>query len=385
MPLETEGTYIPFAHECVRMLAPLAPSMVTAVSNRDDLKSGKETIAFDATFLDRDGRALVEVEGLTLRRIDQSAAYTAGVARSAAESPELATVGAVTTTERENGRLVMETPGAFSALDWRRTPRTAPAAGQIEIEVAVAGLNFKDVLRALAMIPGMPGGDVAAGFGTECSGRVARVGDGVTSVKPGDDVMAIAPAAFGAFTVTLEPLAIPLPAAFGYAQGATIPLVFLTAYHALVNQARLAPGERVLIHAASGGVGLAAVQIAKHIGAEIFATAGSPAKHEYLRGLGVRHVSTSRALGFADEIRSWTGGEGVDVVLNSLAGEFIPASLSLLRPFGRFVEIGARDIYENAALRLRPFANNLSFLAVDLGPMFVERPAAVRAMLKAIV
>jgi NADPH:quinone reductase-like Zn-dependent oxidoreductase/acyl carrier protein len=285
----------------------------------------------------------------------------------------------------ENVRLTMESAGAFSALELRPAPRHVPEQGQVEIEVSAAGLNFKDVLRALGMIPGMPGGDVSAGFGSECAGRVARVGAGVTTVKPGDEVMAIAPGAFGRFAITLADLVLPIPAGLGFEQAATIPLVFLTAHHALVNQARLARRDRVLIHAAAGGVGLAAVQIARHLGAEIYATAGSPAKREYLNSLGVEHVSTSRSLAFADDIRAWTAGEGVDVVLNSLAGEFIPASLALLRPYGRFLEIGARDIYQNAPLGLRPFGNNLTFSAVDMGPMFFERPETVRSMFVAIL
>jgi NADPH:quinone reductase-like Zn-dependent oxidoreductase/acyl carrier protein len=343
--------------------------------------SKKETLAFDATVMDRQGRPLVEIEGMTLRRIDQGRADLAARTRmSAAPASEPAAA-----SERANFRLVMDAPGMFSGLEMRPAPRQAPDRGQVEIEVACAGLNFKDVLRALGMIPGMKGGDVSDGFGSECAGRVTRVGEGVSGLAPGDDVLAIAPSAFGAFAVTFADLVVPMPAGLGFAPAAAMPLVFLTAYHALVNQARLVKGERVLIHAAAGGVGLAAIQIARHLGAEIFATAGSAAKHEYLKSLGVEHVTSSRSLSFADDIRAWTGGSGVDVVLNSLAGEFIPASLALLRPYGRFVEIGARDIYENAPLGLRPFGNNLSFSAIDMGPMFLERPDMVRTMLLAIL
>jgi acyl carrier protein len=136
-------------------------------------------------------------------------------------------------------------------------------------------------------------------------------------------------------------------------------------------------GERVLIHAAAGGVGLAAVQIAQQIGAEIYATAGRDEKRDYLRALGVEHILDSRSLSFVDDIRKLTHGEGVDLVLNSLAGEFIPASLGLLRSYGRFVEIGKRDIYEDAQLGLYPFRNNLIYAAVDLGKMIDESHPAV--------
>ena len=301
---------------------------------------------------------------MTLKRIDQTHAPAA---------------------DEANVRVVMDSPGLFSNLVTRPADRPAPAEGQIEIEVAAGGLNFKDVLRALGMIPDLPGGHVSAGFGGEAAGRVTRVGPGVTTVQPGDEVMAIAPNAFGRYSVTLAPLAVPAPRGLSWEQAATIPMVYLTAYHALVNQARLQKGERILVHAAAGGVGLAAIQIAKQIGAEIYATAGSPAKREYLHSLGIDRVANSRALTFADDIREWTGGQGVDVVLNSLSGDFIPASLSCCAATGgRFVEIGARDIYANTPIGLRPFANNLSFSAIDLGPLLLERPDFVREMFLAI-
>ncbi|HVC19696.1 MAG TPA: SDR family NAD(P)-dependent oxidoreductase [Vicinamibacterales bacterium] len=381
LPLETEGIYIPFSFDCVRVLAPLPSRLCTWVVNRDDLMAGRETVQFDASLMDRSGRGLVEIEGMTLRRIDRlrPAAGTTAGAPPAASVPSDRPL-----PEAPNVHVAMSAPGLFSSLELRPAARRAPGPGEVEIEVAAAGLNFKDVLRALGMIPDMPGGTVEAGFGAECAGRISAVGAGVSGLEVGDEVMAIAPGAFSAYAVTGAPLVVPIPSGLSYEQAAVVPLVFLTAYHALVGQARLQPGERVLIHAAAGGVGLAAIQIAQHIGAEIFATAGNPAKREYLSSLGVRHVSTSRALSFADDIRSWTNGEGVDVVLNSLSGEFIPASLGLLRAYGRFVEIGARDIYQNSSIGLRPFANNLSLAAVDLGPMFIQRPHAVHRMFEQV-
>ncbi|HVB38871.1 MAG TPA: beta-ketoacyl synthase N-terminal-like domain-containing protein, partial [Vicinamibacterales bacterium] len=345
LPLETEGIYIPFSFDCVRVLAPLPPRLCTWVVNRDDLMAGKETVQFDASLMDRTGRGLVEIEGMTLRRIDRLRSAATGAAPVSAGSPVPSVPADRPLPDAPNVHVAMSAPGLFSNLELRPAARRAPGPGEVEIEVAAAGLNFKDVLRALGMIPDMPGGTVDAGFGAECAGRIAAVGPGVSGFEAGDEVMAIAPGAFSAFTVTGAPLVVPIPSGLSYEQAAVVPLVFLTAYHALVNQARLQAGERVLIHAAAGGVGLAAIQIAQHIGAEIYATAGSPAKREYLSSLGVRHVSTSRALSFVEDIRSWTQGEGVDVVLNSLSGEFIPASLGLLRAYGRFVEIGARDIY----------------------------------------
>src|SRR5207237_980487 len=140
-----------------------------------------------------------------------------------------------------------------------------------------------------------------------------------------------------------------------------------TAYYSLHTLGHLQAGERVLIHSAAGGVGLAAVRLAQAAGVEIFATAGSPAKRDFLRACGVPHVLDSRTLRFADEIRELTRGRGIAVLLNSLAGEAIPRGLALLGPGGRFLEIGRRDIYMNRRLELRPFANNLTYFAVDLG------------------
>jgi NADPH:quinone reductase-like Zn-dependent oxidoreductase/acyl carrier protein len=154
----------------------------------------------------------------------------------------------------------------------------------------------------------------------------------------------------------------------------------VTVYYSLNHLARLARGERILIHGAAGGVGLAAVQYAQSVGAEIFASAGSPEKRALLRRLGIRHIVDSRTLAFADDVRAMTGGEGVDVVLNSLAGEAIPKGVSLLRPYGRFVELGKRDFYANSRLGLQPFRHNIQFFGVDVDTLLVDRPALARQL-----
>ena len=138
-----------------------------------------------------------------------------------------------------------------------------------------------------------------------------------------------------------------MPAHLSYEESATIPAAYLTAYIALIDRGRLQAGERILIHAAAGGVGLAAVKIAQSLGAEVFATAGTDEKREFLRSLGIVHVMNSRTLDFAQEVMQRTAGEGVDVVLNSLGGEFINAGLAVLRRYGRFLELGKRDIFQN--------------------------------------
>jgi NADPH:quinone reductase-like Zn-dependent oxidoreductase/aryl carrier-like protein len=265
--------------------------------------------------------------------------------------------------------------GQLDNLCYRAAPRSEPPPGAVEIAVAAAGLNFRDVLNAMGLYPGGP-----IPFGGECAGTVSAVGEGVSELRPGDEVLAVAPASFAAFAVTDAALVVPKPPAMDFEEAATIPITFLTAHYALNHLARLQAGERVLIHAGAGGVGLAAIQLAQGADAEIFATAGSPEKREFLTSVGVKHVLDSRSLAFADEILEITHGRGVDVVLNSLPGEFISRSLAVLAPYGRFLEIGRTDIYQNRQLGLLPFQNNLSYTAIDLEKVCRERPELLRSL-----
>src|SRR5262249_62145850 len=157
------------------------------------------------------------------------------------------------------------------------------------------------------------------------------------------------------------------------------------AFYSLHTLARMDRGERVLIHAGTGGVGLAAVQLALQAGAVVFATAGSPEKRELLTALGVPHVMDSRSLAFADEIRKLTNGEGVDIVLNSLSGEAIDKSLSLLRPYGRFVEIGKTDIFKNRKIGMRALRKNISVFVADLLSALGTRRGGARSMLQGVM
>ncbi|WP_431781877.1 SDR family NAD(P)-dependent oxidoreductase [Streptomyces chumphonensis] len=211
-------------------------------------------------------------------------------------------------------------------------------AGQVRVAVRAAGVNFRDVLLGLGMVDQ----DVMGG---EAAGIVLEVGPGVRSLAPGDRVMGMVPRSFGPVAVVDARLLVPLPQDWTYAEGASVPIAFLTAFYGLVDLAKLRPGESVLIHAATGGVGLAALQLARHLGAEVYATA-SPAKWGTLRELGVpeERIASSRSLDFEERIREATAGRGVDVVLNSLAGPFVDASLRLLGDGGRFVEMGKTDV-----------------------------------------
>ena len=263
------------------------------------------------------------------------------------------------------------------------TVRRRPGPGQLEIEVRAAGLNFRDVMAALGSLPGHPGG--VGPIGIECSGRVVAVGRDVSEFAVGDEVVAIALHSLGTHVLADPQLVVRKPPALAHEIAATVPIAFATAKLALERLAGVGRGDRVLIHAAAGGVGLAAVQIAKRAGATVFATAGSAAKRDHLHRLGVEHVLDSRSLSFAGEVMERTNGGGVHVVLNSLAGDAIAAGLSVLGPYGRFVEIGKSDIYRNAPMGLGPFRANLSYSALDLERMCQERPGVVGDLLREVM
>ncbi|MFI2352725.1 type I polyketide synthase, partial [Streptomyces sp. NPDC019443] len=215
--------------------------------------------------------------------------------------------------------------------------------GEVRIAVRAAGVNFRDVLNALGMYPGDAGA-----FGLEGAGVITEIGAGVHGLAPGDRVMGLFPQAFGPTAVADARTVVRMPEGWSFAQAASVPVVFLTAYYALVDLGGLRAGESVLVHAAAGGVGMAAVQLARHLGAEVFGTA-SPGKWGRLRGSGLdeAHIASSRDLDFEGSFLGVTGGRGVDVVLDSLAGEFVDASLRLLPRGGRFLEMGKTDIRES--------------------------------------
>jgi acyl transferase domain-containing protein len=281
-------------------------------------------------------------------------------------------------------RLEIDTPGSLDRLTLREIQRRPPGPGEVEVAVKAAGLNFLDVLVALGVIANDPQAP-SAFLGVECAGTVVAVGEGVTGLRVGDRVVALAPGAFASFLTVSEHLVAPIPGALSFAEASTIPIAHATAYFALARRARLTRGERVLIHSAAGAVGLAAIQWARHAGAEVFATVGTEEKREHLRSLGVHHVSDSRSLRFVEDVRAWTAGEGVDVVLNSLSGEAIPRSLELLRDDGRFIELGKRDYLENAQLGVRPFLKGLSFSLVDLRAMLLKRPEQLGQLLREVL
>ncbi len=288
-----------------------------------------------------------------------------------------------TPADQAGYRLEIAAPGAPEALVFRAHTRRRPGPGEVEIHVHAAALNFRDVMKTLSIYPTDDDSDTL--LGDECAGRIAAVGPGVDHWCEGDRVLAFAAGSFSSHVTIPAVQAVPLPARWGFEEAATIPVAFLTAWYALRHLGRLRPGERVLIQAATGGVGLAAVQVAQLAGAEIFATAGSPEKRDVLRALGIRHVMDSRSLDFADEVHAITKGRGVDLVLNSLAGDAIAKGIACLAPGGRFLEIGRRDIYENSKLGLRALRSNLSFFVIDLAQVRRDDPALVATLLGQIM
>ena len=282
--------------------------------------------------------------------------------------------------DRDVACLDFRQPGPLKNLMWHRRPLPNRGADDVEIEVRAAGLNFRDVMYAMGLLSdeAVENGFAGATLGMELSGVVTAVGEQVEDISVGDEVIAFAPASFAERVVTPVAAVARKPANWSFPAAATVPTTFFTAYYALHHLAGLEEGERLLIHGAAGGVGLAAMQIARAAGAEVFATVGSEVKRDVVRLLGADHVLDSRSLAFADDILDLTGGEGVDVVLNSLAGEAINRNLRILRPFGRFLELGKRDFYENTRIGLRPFRNNISYFGIDADQLMAERPALTR-------
>lgn len=271
-------------------------------------------------------------------------------------------------------RLVRSADGTLDNLRLDELQRRAPGPGEVEIAVEATGLNFKDVLNALGMYPGDPGP-----LGGECAGTVVRIGAGVEDVQAGDAVIALASGSFASHVTVATRFVARRPNGMPADEGAAFPIAFMTARFCLEHTARLRAGERVLIHAATGGVGFAGVQLALGLGAEVFATAGSEAKRRLLRDLGVRHVFDSRSPEFADQILTLTQGRGVDVVLNSLAGDVLDASFRVIGQGGRFVEMGKRGIWTDA--QVAELGRDIRYSVIDWGATAERDQALVGAML----
>lgn len=273
-------------------------------------------------------------------------------------------------------------PGILERLELRPAARRKPGPGEVEVEVVAAGVNFIDVLMAMGIYPGMKSGGTA--LGGDFAGRIVAMGEGITDFTIGQEVMGSAHGAFATHITVDARFVVPKPHHLTFGEAAAIPAVFMTVHYALCEIGRARKGERILIHAATGGTGLAAVQVARSLGLEIFATAGNEEKRDYLRRLGITHVMDSRTLRFAEQIQDATGGDGVDLVLNSLTGDAIAKGFEILAPYGRFLELGKRDIYDNERLGLLPFRKSLSYTAIDLAGMRHDKPALYASLLREV-
>ena len=271
-------------------------------------------------------------------------------------------------------RLEITERGTLDNLQLRPVTRRAPATGEVEIQVEASGLNFLDVLDVLGILP-----FERAFLGNECAGEIVRLGENITHLQVGDRVVAMAVGGFSQYVTLSSDLVVRLPASLTFVQAASIPANFSTAYYALHTVANIQLGDKILIHAAAGGTGMAAVQIALAAGAEVYATA-SPRKWQIVRDMGVEHIYHSRTLDFADQILEDTDGQGVNIVLNSLTGAgFIEKSLSVLAPAGRFLELAKRDVWR--ADEVASFRCDIHYHLVDLMPIMEQEPARMGFML----
>lgn len=274
--------------------------------------------------------------------------------------------------------LAKSNKGSFDDMTLARRPASeAPLrAGQVRVAMHTAGVNFRDVLNALGMYPGEAGE-----LGIEGAGWVVELGEGVEGFAIGDRVMGIMPASFGPLAIADHRMLVEVPSGWTLERAAAVPIVFLTAWYALVELGQLARGQRVLIHAATGGVGMAATQLARHLGAEVFGTA-SEHKWDTLRKLGFddAHLASTRTLAFEPKFTAATQGEGVDLVLDSLANEFVDASLRLLPRGGRFLEMGKTDVRDPAKVRTNH--RGVEYQAFDL---MVVDPDSIQRMFRELV
>jgi 8-amino-7-oxononanoate synthase len=274
--------------------------------------------------------------------------------------------------------------GAATLNDLKLVPhsRRHPDPHEVEIQVCAAGVNFRDVLNALGMLGEYLPAGMTVPFGGDCAGRIVAMGEAVRSLRVGDSVIAAqAIGSLGSFVTVDARFVVLKPEAMSFAEAATIPVAFLTASYGL-RWTKLKRGDRILIHAAAGGVGQAAVQIAQSVGAEVYATA-SPAKWQFLKDQGIQHVMNSRTLDFATEIKTLTQGKGVDVVFNSLNGEFIDRSLEAIAIGGRFVEIGKLGIW--TAEQVQAVRPDVGYFSFDLLDVADQNPQLITDLLQELL
>lgn len=300
--------------------------------------------------------------------------------------------------ERRQQSVILSDPEASFALEvpksklisdlaFRGTDRVAPGDGQIEIEMEAVGLNYKDPLKVMGLLTekDLAGTYFGTSLGMEGAGTVTRVGAGVEQFAPGDQVAVCAKDMIARYLTIDADEGATMPAPAGaVSEHCSSTLPFMTAEIGFARLARLEAGETVLIHGAAGGVGLAAIQVAKRYGATVIATAGTDDRRQQVLDAGADHALESRSLNFVDDVMALTDGRGVDVVLNSAPGEIVRQNFTVAAEFARIVEIGKADIYGGGVLDLKPFDRNLSYFAVDVDRMLAKRPHIVREVMSQV-
>jgi epothilone polyketide synthase D len=340
--------------------------------------------------LERDLSTLVAELGAEDR--ESQIAYRQGqryVARLARYQKPTQDQGGLSIPVHQPCQLKLSEYGSPDNLTLQPLQRRQPAAGEVEVQIRAVGLNFRDVLNSLGVLKdyyaehlGITSATQLT-FGFEGVGMVSAVGEQVSHLQVGDEVLVVlVDDAFSSYVIAPSDFVVKKPSSMSWEDAATIPLVFLTAYYGLMQLAQLKPGERVLIHAAAGGVGQAALQLAQQVGAEVYATA-SPPKWEFLRAQGVTHIFNSRNLDFADEVMARTEGQGVDVVLNSLNGDYIPKSLEILAQGGRFIEIGKAGIWSREQVQQE--RADITYYPFDLGDVGTEDASLIRQMFEKVL
>ncbi|KAH0524470.1 hypothetical protein TsFJ059_006974 [Trichoderma semiorbis] len=295
-----------------------------------------------------------------------------GIAEHAGETP------CIKSTSHK--KLEIARIGQLQTLQWAEDDTKLLEDGQVEIEPRAVGMNFKDVLVAMGIVEGYK-----PGLGIECSGIVHKVGSNVKGLSPGDRVMTIGHGCFTTSFISEASLVVKIPDNLSFEDAATVPCVYATAIHALVNLGGLCEGMSVLVHSACGGVGIAALNICKMMGAVIYATVGNAEKAQYLTenfGISRERIFNSRDGSFYDDLMAVTNGRGADLVLNSLSGELLHTSWKCVAPFGKMLEIGKRDFIGRGQLGMEVFESNRSFHGIDMSQMAVERPEMCKKILQ---
>ncbi|UNI16448.1 Type I Iterative PKS [Purpureocillium takamizusanense] len=277
-------------------------------------------------------------------------------------------------------QLTVKTPGLLHTMGWSESERVPLKEGQVTVQTRAIGLNFRDVLIALGILD-----NSTREIGLEGSGMVTEVGPGVDKLRPGDRVIYMSSGCFTTHITLSQTLCVKLDDGLTFEQGAALPCVYATAAMALVDKANLQPGQTILIHSACGGVGLAAIQIAQMLGAEVFCTVGNEDKVRYLMDnhhIRRNRIFNSRDTSFLRDVMAVTSNKGVDVVLNSLSGELLHASWRCVAEFGTMIEIGKRDFRRRAKLSMEAFEANRTFVGLDLWQVSQVRPEQVARLLE---